>query len=254
LSLPLLLTVGFLSQMVDGTLGMGYGVTSATLLISLGMAPAIVSASVHTAEIFVSLISGTSHFRVGNVRKDIFWPLMLSGIVGGPAGALLLVNLPQNPVRVLVGCVLLAMGVFIVYRFVLNWRWQVITDKRHSPLKLGLLGFIAASIDAMGGGGWGPICTPTLVIAGAEPRKAVSSVDLSEFFVTIATVLTFFFAIGPENFRWDVVVALMGAGLVAAPTAAFLCRRLPQRLLGVLVGIAIISLSARILLKAAGVF
>lgn len=253
-SFLVLLAAGFFAQFVGGTLGMGYGVTSATLLISLGVYPAMASASVHTAEVFVSLVSGVSHFKLGNVRKDIFLPLALLGMVGGVFGAYGLVNLPTKPIRLVVGCVLLAMGSVILYRFSFKPKENPSApDRHHSYRKLAFLGFFAALIDAIGGGGWGPICTPSLIITGSNPRQVVGSVNFAEFFVTVAITITFIWLIGFKDFRWDIVAALLVAGLIAAPIAAFTCKKLPHPILGLLIGIAVIVLSVRMILKAIGI-
>jgi hypothetical protein len=246
--LILLFTIGMIAQLVDGTLGMGYGVTSSTLLISMGVYPAIASASVHTAEVVVSLASGVSHLRLGNVRRDLLLPLAGLGVIGGILGAWGLVDLPGTPVRLIVGLVLLAMGGVIFYRFAIRGDGagdDPPVSRPYSPHKLAGLGFFAAFIDAIGGGGWGPICTPSLIITGSNPREAVGSVNLAEFFVTVAITLTFMVLIGLESFRWDIVLALVLAGLVTAPLAAWLCHRLPRRVLGILVGLLVIILSLR---------
>ena len=247
-----ILLVGFFAQFVDGTLGMGYGVTSATLLISIGIYPVIASASVHTAEVVVSLVSGVSHFRLGNVRKDIFWPMTIFGICGGVLGAIGLVNLPIRPVRLAVGLILLAMGAMIFYRFKTKDHLGFKPDRRYSSGKLSCLGFLGGFFDAMGGGGWGPICTPSLIVTGMEPRKAIGSVNFAEFFVTVAESLTFIFLIGWEKFRWDLVIILLIAGVIVAPIAAWTCKKLPHRVLGLAVGILVVILSLRIILKALG--
>lgn len=170
--------------------------------------------------------------------------------IGGILGASGLVKLPPKPIKLIVGLILFAMGSIISYRFM--FRYKKVNDSEiieYPVNRLRALGFFAAFIDAMGGGGWGPICTPTLVITGTEPNKAVGSVNLAEFFVTIAIACTFLVLIGSENFRWDVIFALLIGGVIAAPVAAFSCKRLPKRLLGVLVGITVIILSLRIILK-----
>jgi hypothetical protein len=231
---------------------MGFGVTSAAMLTSLGIYPTIASASIHTAKIFVSLISGVSHSRLGNVRKELSLPLVIFGVPGGIIGAYGLVSLPTNPVRFAVGCVLLVMGSVILYRFTFRHRSGLKSGERYSHRKLAALGFFAALIDAIGGGGWGPTCTPSLVITGSNPRKAVGSVNLAEIFVAAAITLTFIILIGPENFRWDIALALTIAGFIAAPIAAFTCRRLPSRILGALVGLSVMLLSTRTLLTAFG--
>lgn len=241
---------GFLAQIIDGTLGMGYGVTSSVLLISLGIHPVIASASVHTSELFVTFVSGAAHFRFGNVKKDLVLPLISFGIIGGILGACGLVKLPINPIKIAVGTILMTMGGLIFYRFMFTYKDMVIPKlKRYSVKKLRMLGFFAAFIDALGGGGWGPICTPTLVLTGTEPNKAVGSVNLAEFFVTLGITFTFLFFLGFEKFRWDVVFALLIGGIIAAPLAAFTCKKLPKRLLGIFIGTIVIILSCRIILK-----
>lgn len=250
-SLPLLEIgiIGFLAQIIDGSLGMGYGVSSSTLLISLGIPPLIASASVHASELVTTLVSGASHFKFGNVRKDLLRPLISFGIIGGILGACGLVKFPSKSIKLVVGLILLSMGGIIFYRFTLRYRKRNNSERIYPVNRLRALGFIAAFVDALGGGGWGPICTPSLLITGTEPNKAVGSVDLAEFFVTLAIASTFLILIGPENFRWNLVFALLVGGVVAAPLAAFICKRLPKRILGVLVGIAVIILSSRMLLK-----
>lgn len=249
LSLPEIATVGFLAQIIDGTLGMGYGVTSSTLLISLGIPPAIASAGVHTSELGTTLVSGIFHFKFGNVRKDLLLPLIFFGVIGGMLGAFGLVNLPTKIIKLVVGLILLSMGGLIFYRFLFKYRQANSEIKSYPPKRLGALGFFAAFIDAIGGGGWGPICTPSLVLTGIEPNKAVGSVNLAEFFITIAIVSTFLVLIGSEKFRWDLVFALLIGGVIAAPIAAFTCKKFPKRILGILVGLIVIILSLRMILK-----
>ena len=242
--------IGFLAQIIDGNLGMGYGVTSSTILISLGIPPQIASASVHTSELATTLVSGASHFKFGNIRKDLLWPLISFGIIGGVLGACVLIKLPPIPIKLVVGLILLSMGGIIFYRFMFGYRKEDYSKIKKYPVnRLRVLGFFAAFIDAMGGGGWGPICTPTLVVTGTEPNKAVGSVNLAEFFITIAITSTFLVLIGWKNFKWDIIFALLIGGVIAAPLAAFICKKLPKRLLGVLVGILVIILSLRVILR-----
>lgn len=142
------------------------------------------------------------------------------------------------------------MGGIIFYRFMFSYKKINTSEIKKYPVnRLRALGFFAAFIDAIGGGGWGPICTPSLVLTGTDPTKAVGSVDLAEFFVTIAIASTFLILIGSENFRWDVIFALLIGGVIAAPIAAFSCKKLPKRLLGIFVGIIVIILSSRMILK-----
>ncbi len=241
--------IGFMVQIIDGALGMGYGVTSSALLISLGIPLSLTSASVHTSEIFTTFVSGASHFKFGNIRKDLLWPLISFGIIGGILGACGLVKIPSKQIKLGVGLILLSMGGLIFYRFLFRHCRINTGMKVYSVNRLRALGFFAAFIDALGGGGWGPICTPTLVITGTEPNKAVGSVDFAEFFITLAITSTFLFLIGPEKFRWDVILTLIIGGVTAAPLAAFICKKLPKRLLGVFVGLLVIILSSRIMFK-----
>ena len=238
------LVVGLVAQLIDGAIGMAYGVTSSLALISLGSSPAIASASVHTAQVFTTLVSGGSHFKFGNVRKDILLPLAAFGIVGGALGAYGLTSLPAGPVRLVVNVVLLSMGCTILYKHV---AMGTVTrrEPKYSSKHLSGLGFIGAFIDAVGGGGWGPVCTSTLVATGTNPSKAVGSVNLAEFFVTTAQTLTFLCLIGWERFRWEAVVGLVLAGVVVAPFSAYACGKMPRRLLGILVGMVVVFLTAR---------
>lgn len=242
--------IGFLAQMVDGSIGMGYGVTSSAMLISLGFHPAVASATVHTSEVFTTLFSGLSHFKLGNADKRLFLPLVSFGVIGGVLGACGLLKVPLKPVKLLVGTVLFAMGGLIFYRFLFRYSGAgIVCSKGCSVKRLRALGFFAAFIDALGGGGWGPICTPALVVEGEDPGKAVGSVNLAEFFITLAISATFILLLGLEAFRLEVMLALMCGGVIAAPLAALLCRRMPKRTLGILVGLAVLLMSMRILLK-----
>lgn len=252
--------IGFLAQFTDGTLGMGYGAFSATLLIAAGLLPAIASASVHTAEIFTTLVSGGSHLFLGNVKKRWLLWLIIPGVFGGVAGAYFLASIPGNIMKPFVAGFLLLLGILVFYRFV---RRKVVAVAQQtdppddddtnlttkSKTKLPVLGFIAAFVDAVGGGGWGPITTPGLILTeNTEPRKVVGTVNLAEFFITIAISATFIITLGWESFDWRLVIALIIGGIIAAPLAAYLCRRLPIRILGILIGVLLIALNLRTLL------
>ncbi len=236
------LFIGFIAQLIDGSICMGYGVSSTTILLSLGIYPAIASASVHTAEIFTALVSGGTHLRLGNVKRDIILPSITFGILGGVIGAYGCVVMPTTPLKVIVSSILFAMGCIILYRFTFGHVIRYNT-KIKSPKMLLVLGFFAALLDAMGGGGWGPIATSTLILNRTEPRKVVGSMNLAEFFITIAIILTFLTLLGPEGFNGDIVVALMMGGFISAPIAALISKNLPHRRLGQLVGIGVILLS-----------
>jgi uncharacterized membrane protein YfcA len=250
LFLLVMLIVGYLAQFVDGTLGMGYGVFSASLLVSIGLYPVVASASVHTAEIFTTLLSGISHFKLGNVKRDLVLSLAIPGVIGGVTGAYFLASVPGKTIKPFVAAILLVMGLVILYRF-LVWKNPITFEQNgHSRWKLTLLGLVAGFMDAVGGGGWGPIATPSLILNGNdEPRQVVGSVNLVEFFVTLAETLTFLISVGPKAFRWDIVVALLVGGAIAAPSAAFLCKKLPAKALGALIGVALIGFNIRTLLK-----
>lgn len=252
--------IGLLAQFIDGTLGMGYGVFSASLLIAGGLYPAIASATVHTAEVFTSLVSGGSHLFFGNVKKEWLLPLIIPGVVGGATGAYFLTLIPGATMKPFVAGLLLILGIVVLYRFI-SWKAPAPAPeadplpKRNSsllaklPLKLPLLGLIAAFMDAVGGGGWGPIATPGLILSeNTEPRKVVGTVNLAEFFITIAISATFIATIGWESFSWDLVIALIIGGIIAAPIAAYLCKRMPAKALGILIGLLLIGVNLRTLL------
>ena len=263
--------MGFIAQFVDGTLGMGYGVFSTSLLVAAGMLPAVASASVHTAEVVSTLVSGISHHTLGNVDRRLAAPLAGSGVLGAVIGALFLSNVPGALIKPWVAGALLFMGILVLWRFaVKNGSRQAAAGPQvseegattaeldESPPGKGLatwklvcIGFVAAAFDAFGGGGWGPISTPTLILNhNVRPHQVVGSVNLAEFFVTLAASLTFFFALGPEQFEWTVVVCLLAGGVIAAPVAAWVCRKLPHRWLGILIGGLLILTNLRSLLLA----
>jgi len=237
--------LGLFAQYIDGTLGMGYGVSASSFLIAVGLAPAIVSASVHTAEILASLASGISHLRFGNVDKKIAIPLILPGVIGGVIGAYFLANVSGNLIRPFIGIILLILGARIFIRFF--WKKRVtVTHGEFSKKFLLPLGFVGGMFDAIGGGGWGPICTSALVSTNkTEPRYVVGSVNMAEFFTTVAIVLTFGFTVGFENFLWHITIPLIIGGVIAAPIAAYTCKRISPMVLGTAVGALLIILNTR---------
>ncbi|MBN1425153.1 sulfite exporter TauE/SafE family protein [Candidatus Fermentibacteria bacterium] len=249
--------IGFVAQFVDGTLGMGYGVFSTTLLMAAGLAPAIASASVHTAETVTTLVSGVAHHRLGNVDRKLVTALVIPGVFGGVAGALFLSNVPGKIVKPWVAGILLVMGIIVIWRFVARGEVDETpsADEKSqigpngaglSRMRLTVVGFVAAALDAFGGGGWGPVTTPTLLLGhNVKPHRVVGSVNMSEFFVTTAITVTFLFSIGPENFDWTIVACMLVGGVIAAPTAAWLCRKLPHKLLGILIGVLLVLTNLR---------
>lgn len=241
---PLMVLAGFLAQLVDGALGMGYGVTSATILLSMGLSPASISGSIHTAEMFASGASGYSHYKFGNVNKKLFKALLIPGVIGAILGAVLLTKFGDSHtpyLRPIMAAYTLLLGV----RLLINaFRSQQVKKKfKHYGWLAGAGGFL----DSFGGGGWGPIVTSTLITKGRSPRFVIGSVSLSEFFVTLASAFTFFTLIGVTH--WQVILALIIGGLVAAPIAAKLAGKLPRKTSFVLVGILVIVWSLKILIK-----
>lgn len=236
--LLLFVVVGFAAQLIDGAIGMAYGVGATSVLLSMGVTPAVASSTVHAAEVFTSGASGFSHWRLGNVRKDLLWRLAIPGMVGGGLGAYVLVSLPGDRIQPFVAAYLIAMGVVIVVK--------ALRPKSKSEVDLKFvrpLGFGGALLDAIGGGGWGPMVTSTLISRGIEPRFAVGTSNAAEFFITTVISVTFFSTVGLE--LWPKIVGLIIGGAVAAPFGARLARQLPDKTLMILVGVVVILLSVR---------
>jgi uncharacterized protein len=233
--LVLLALVGLVAQLVDGSLGMGYGVTSATLLVAAGVAPAAASAAIHFSELGTTLVSGLSHSTFGNTDWRTVGVLAVPGFVGAFAGATLLVNLDAEVAVPVVAVLLIALGTYV------TWRFLTPRPLRYGPRPrarfLAPLGLFAGALDALGGGGWGPVGTSSLLASGRlEPRKVVGSVDTAEFVVAVGGSLGFLVGLGTGGIHWAYVVALMVGGMLAAPVAAALVRYLPARVLGVAAG------------------
>lgn len=243
--------IGFAAQLVDGSMGMGYGVTSSTLLLLAGFAPAVASASIHLAEVTTSVVSGIAHGRLGNVDRRMALLLALPGAAGAFVGATLLASLPADRVKPWVSAVLLALGFSILLRYAR--RRAPAATAPPGPLFLIGLGLGGGLLDAIGGGGWGPVVTTTLLARSAVlPRLVIGSVSLSEIAVAVAATAGFALTMGWETFAWQWVVALMAGGVVAAPVAAWTVRRVQRSTLGVMVGGTILLTNARYLLAWAG--
>ncbi len=241
---PWMLLAGFLAQLVDGALGMGYGVTSATILLSAGVNPAAISGSIHTAEMFASGASGYSHYKFGNVNKKLFKALLIPGVMGAILGAVLLVFLGEKYgkiIRPAIAIYTLVLGI----KFILNAFREIKPQKKFKRYKA--LAALGGFFDSFGGGGWGPIVTSTLINNGRQHKYVVGSVSLTEFFVTLASAFTFFTLIGVSH--WQTIVALIIGGLVAAPIAAKLAGKLPKKTAFIFLGILVIAWSLRILVK-----
>ncbi|MBD0296399.1 MAG: TSUP family transporter [Flavisolibacter sp.] len=239
-----MIAAGFLAQLVDGALGMGYGVTCTTILLSIGVNLPAISGSIHTAEMFSSGASGYSHYRFGNVNKRLFKALLIPGIIGAVVGAFLLAKLGDKH-AVYIRPLLAAYTMFLGIRILSNaFRKQ----KRNRKVKrVGLLAWAGGFLDSFGGGGWGPLVTSTLISKGRTPKYVIGSVSITEFFVTLASALTFFSLLGISH--WQVIMGLIIGGVAAAPIAARLAGKLPLKTMFICVGAMVIIWSLRILWK-----
>lgn len=243
--------IGFLAQLVDGALGMAYGVTSSSLLLAFSIAPAVASASVHLSEVVTTAASGVSHLKFGNVDKKLVYQLIIPGSIGAFLGATFLSNIPGDLAKPYVSIFLLLLGIYVLFRFLVNYKPTVdhsnatiLSKKQSIPL-----GFIAGFMDATGGGGWGPIATPVLMSKkGMSARKVVGTVDTSEFAIAVSASLGFFISLGWSQVNWLWVSALIIGGVIAAPIAAWLVQKIHPQLMGVLVGGFIIFVNSRTLL------
>ncbi|GHD41664.1 MULTISPECIES: sulfite exporter TauE/SafE family protein [Streptomyces] len=249
-TLILLALAGLGAQLVDGSLGMAYGVTSTTLLLAMGTNPAAASATVHLSEIGTTLMSGASHWRFGNVDWKVVAKIGVPGAVGSFLGATALSNLSTEVAEPVMSLILLALGLYVMSRFTFRGMPKGQLGKPLRKRFLAPLGLVAGFLDATGGGGWGPVGTPALLASGRmEPRKVIGSIDTSEFLVAIAASLGFLFSLGSQGLNWTWVLAFLLGGLVAAPVAAWLVRLVPPRVLGSAVGGVIIVTNVRTLLK-----
>jgi uncharacterized membrane protein YfcA len=240
--------VGFAAQLVDGSLGMGYGVTTTTLLLLAGMTPAAASASVHLSELGTNIASGISHWRLRNVDWRVVARIAGPGAIGAFLGATVLSSLSTEAAAPVMSGLLALLGIYILIRFIVGIKpviKKAITIKFLAPL-----GLVAGFVDATGGGGWGPVATPALLADGRlAPRKVIGTVDTSEFAVSAAASIGFLVGLGSAGINWGFVLALLIGGLIAAPLAAVLVRYAPAHLLGVAVGGVILLTNSRTLLR-----
>ena len=228
--------VGLLAQMVDGALGMAYGVTSTTFLLSTGVPPAAASASVHIAEIFTTGFSGISHWKLGNVNPALFKRLLIPGVIGGLVGAYIVTSIDGDILRPWISTYLVIIGVYIISK-----AFRAIRIRTEPPTYVAPLAVVGGFVDAVGGGGWGPVVTTSLLGSGQDPRTTIGSVNAAEFFLAISTGLSFALLGGLTH--WTTIAGLVLGGLFAAPFAAVLVRYLPTRVLLIIVGLLITSLS-----------
>ncbi len=236
---------GFLAQMVDGATSMGYGVTSSIVLQTAQVSPAAISAGIHTAEMFTSGASGYSHYKFGNVNKKLFKALLIPGVIGAVLGALLLVWFDDTHIKFLRPA--MAVYTMILGIKIFSNAFRAVNEKKKFK-RFGWLAGAGGFLDSFGGGGWGPIVTSTLITKGRTPKYVVGSVSLTEFFVTLASAFTFFTLIGVQN--WQVVLALVIGGVLAAPIAARLAGKLPRKASFIFLGLVVVAWSFRILYKA----
>ncbi|GLW12952.1 UPF0721 transmembrane protein [Microtetraspora sp. NBRC 13810] len=250
-ALILLGLVGLVAQLVDGSLGMAYGVTSTTLLLAVGASPAAASATIHLAEIGTTLASGVAHWRFKNVDWKVVVKIGIPGAIGAFAGATFLASLSTEAAAPFMSLVLLALGVYILVRFT---AFGLPRGNLGKPLRrrfLVPLGLFGGFIDASGGGGWGPVGTPAILASGRmEPRKVIGSIDASEFLVAVAASAGFLVSLGSQGIDLAWVAVLLLGGVIAAPLAAWLVRIVPPRMLGSAVGGLIILTNVRTLLRA----
>jgi len=235
------LFVGFIAQMIDGTLGMAYGVSSTSFLMSTGISPAVASTSVHIAEIFTTGISGFSHWKLGNVDKEMLKKLAIPGAIGAAIGAYFLISFDGNIIKPYVSAYLMIMGIIIIRKAFK----KVIAFKEYK--KVSWLALLGGFVDASGGGGWGPVVTTTLIGSGNNPKLTIGTVNAAEFLVTLTASGIFTLFIGINS--WLVIAGLIAGGVIAAPLAAYICHKINARAAMAMVGLLIIFLSIRTILK-----
>lgn len=234
---------GFAAQLIDGTLGMAYGISCTSLLLHFGISPKVATAAVHTAEVFTTGVSGLSHIRFRNLDKDLFLRVALFGIMGAVAGAWIVSAWVQGDgIKPFVSAYLLILGAVLVVRAIRNK--QAAPARRQ---KVGVLALTGGLLDAIGGGGWGPIVTSNLVHRGHDPRRVIGTVNTAEFFVTLASTTIFIWLLGAE--MWKILIALVIGGTLAAPLGAYMAARINKRLFMFIIGIAIILISLLALYK-----
>lgn len=241
----LYVVAGFVAQLIDGSMGMAYGVTASSLLLAFGLLPAATSSTVHAAECLTTGASAISHHAFGNINRLLFRRLLLPGIIGAVLGAYILASIPGDALKPYVAGYLLIMGSVIVLKAFREFPPRIVSTHLVS------LGFFGAFVDALGGGGWGPIVATTLIVRGSDLRKTVGSVNAVEFFVTLAASITFILTLGLTN--WQIILGLAAGGVLAAPIGAWTCKRVPLKPFMILIGILVIALSLRTLLKYYGV-
>ena len=234
----LYILLGFCAEMIDGTAGMAYGVSSNSFLRSVGVPSAVSSACVHAAEMFTTLASGISHIKLKNVDKGLLKMLLLSGIPGGIIGAWLLASFENRVLDIIIDLYLIIMGCVILYK-----GFRTASTDRDFGAYAYPLGFIGGFTDAMGGGGWGPVVTSTLLASGHEPRKTIGTVNTAEFLVTVAETTTLVVLLDSFSQYYSIIAGLIIGGVIAAPIAARLTQKIPVKAMLIAVGALVICLN-----------
>jgi len=239
----LFILAGFMAQMIDGTLGMAYGVSCSTLLLNLGVPPRVATAAVHTAEVFTTGVSGLSHIKFRNIDPVLFMKIAFFGVIGAVVGAYLISEvLDGGKIKPFISAYLLILGIIVLVKGIRN------RQKRNTEVKrAGLLALCGGFFDSIGGGGWGPIVTSNLLNQGKDPRRTIGTVNTAEFFVTFASTGIFIFFVGLES--WKVILGLIIGGVLAAPFGACFASKISKKALMILVGVVIILTSAFTILK-----
>src|SRR5690606_4647226 len=227
--------IGLGAQLIDGALGMAFGLLSSSILLGMGLPPAAVSASVHTAEVFTTGASGASHLAMGNVDRRLFFRLAIPGMLGGVLGAYVLTRLPGDVIRPFVHAYLMLLAALILLRAAGR-----LVPKREVK-RVPVLGFFAGLLDASGGGGWGPVATATLLARGGTARTTIGTVNAAEFLVTLAVSITFLLTMGLQHM--EIVLGLLVGGMVAAPLAAVFVKYVNERWVLMVVGVLVLSIS-----------
>ncbi|SIO41323.1 sulfite exporter TauE/SafE family protein [Chitinophaga niabensis] len=230
--------VGLMAQMIDGALGMAYGATSSSLLLGLGVSPAMTSTSVHVAEVFTTGASGIAHFKLGNVNKKLFLHLLIPGMIGAVIGAYLLSDkIDGNIIKPFMSAYLMILGVLILRKALQR------NKPKSKTRRLGPLAFFGGFMDAIGGGGWGPIVTSTLLSKGRTVNYTIGSVNAAEFFISVSSAGTFLLFNGIDS--WQVIIGLILGGVIASPFAAVLVKKMKRKPLMIMVGVLVIAMSIR---------
>jgi uncharacterized membrane protein YfcA len=235
---------GSIAQLIDGALGMGFGLTSSTLLLTFGASAAVASTAVHIAEIGTTLVSGVSHWHAENIDKKVLFGLAIPGGIGAFLGATFLTTIDLSTSKIFISTFLLFMGFILLYRNLFQSIISIPNEMQNTPRFFGFLGFTGGFLDASGGGGWGTVVTATLMTTSKlEPRKIIGTVSASEFIVALSASAGFLININKINIDWSIVGGLALGGVVIAPIAARLVAKLPRKQLAILVGIAIIVIN-----------